>query len=87
MLNVRGTRPVTNVSLGEGDDRVYISSKADVALSGKPEFLAGDLDDVAGTLNLDLGTGRHTLLISDEGSGVGDPNVLMTDVRAAASRA
>ena len=84
VLNVRGTLPQTNVSFGDGDDRVYISSKADVGIAGKPEFLAGDLDDVDGTLNLDLGRGRHTLLISDEGTSVADTAVLMTDVRNAA---
>ena len=84
VLNVRGTLPQTNVSFGDGDDRVYISSKADVGIAGKPEFLAGDLDDVDGTLNLDLGHGRHTLLISDEGTDVADTAVLMTDVRNAA---
>ena len=84
MLNVRGTLPVTNVSGGVGDDRVYISSLADVGLADHPQFLAGDLNAVAGTLNLDLGAGRHTLLISDEGTDVGDPNVLITDVVAAA---
>ena len=85
VLNVRGTRPVTNVSFGLGDDRVYISSRADVGLAQKPQFLAGDLDDVLGTLNLDLGSGRHTLLVSDEASSRPDTAVLMTDVRQAAA--
>ena len=39
------------------------------------EFLTGDLDDVPGNLNLDLGAGRHRLLISDEAATVGDTNV------------
>ena len=84
VLNVRGTRPVTNVSFGAGDDRVYVSSKAAVGLAEKPHFLAGDLDLVQGTLNLDLGTGRHTLLVSDEDSPIGDTSALLTDVAAAA---
>ncbi|MCU1507720.1 MAG: hypothetical protein JWP05_2689, partial [Microbacteriaceae bacterium] len=84
VLNVRGTLPLTNVSFGAGDDRVYISSQANVAIAEKPEFLAGDLDLIAGTLNLDLGTGRNTLLLSDEGAGAGDANVLITDVPSAA---
>ncbi|NMM32989.1 MAG: calcium-binding protein, partial [Phycicoccus sp.] len=83
VLNIRGTLPVTNVSFGAGDDRVYISSRADVGLSAEPEFLAGDLDLIAGTLNLDLGSGRHILLLSDEGAGAGDGStaqpVLITD--------
>ncbi len=84
VLNVQGTRPVTNVSLGAGNDRVYVSSKAAVGLADKPQFLAGDLDLIAGTLNLDLGAGRHTLLVSDEDSPVADTSVLLTDVAAAA---
>ncbi len=79
VLNVRGTLPVTNISFGAGDDRVYISSRADVGLTEKPQFLAGDLDLIHGTLNLDLGTGRHTLLLSDEGASAGDPAVVITD--------
>ncbi|HEX5857107.1 MAG TPA: hypothetical protein VFY91_03265, partial [Microbacterium sp.] len=84
VLNVRGTLPVTNVLLGAGDDRVYISSRADAGIAEKPEFLAGDLDAIAGTLNLDLGAGRHTLLLSDEGAAAGDANVLITDVPSVA---
>ena len=84
VLNVRGTLPLTNITFGVGDDRVYVSSTADVGLTGRPQFLAGDLDAVEGTLNLDLGTGRHTLLISDEGTNVPDTDVLVTDVAAAA---
>ncbi len=88
VLNVQGTLPVTNVSFGNGDDRVYISSRAEVGLTEEPEFLAGDLDAIEGTLNLDLGSGRHTLLVSDEGAGAGDGTVaapvLITDVASAA---
>nr|NLI49987.1 calcium-binding protein [Propionibacterium sp.] len=93
VLNIRGTRPVTNVAFGAGDDRVYVSSRADVRLTGSsaqthPEFLPGDLDAIAGTLNLDLGDGRHTLLISDADALVGDGTtalpVLVTDDAAAA---
>ena len=38
------------------------------------------MDDVRGALNLDLGTGRHRLFISDEAATAGDPNVKITDV-------
>ncbi|MBK8459225.1 MAG: hypothetical protein IPL43_02550 [Micropruina sp.] len=54
-------------------------------MNQKPEFLAGNLDDIDGTLNLDLGAGRHTLAISDEGAPAGDAKVLITDVRAPAA--
>ncbi|HWS58685.1 MAG TPA: calcium-binding protein, partial [Actinotalea sp.] len=94
VLNIQGTLPVTNVSFGAGDDRVYVSSEANVGateelgLAERPEFLAGDLDAIEGTLNLDLGAGRHTLLVSDEGAGAGDGTaavpVLITDVASAA---
>ena len=84
-MNVRGTLPTTNLSLGDGNDRVYVSSKADVGELGKPQFLAGDLDRIAGTLNIDAGSGRQTLLVSDEGSTVGDTGVLVTDDRGAAA--
>ncbi len=79
VLNVRGTLPVTNVSTAVGNDRVYVSSEANVGIDETPQFLAGHLDDIDGTLNLDFGAGRNNLLVSDEGTDVGDPNVLMTD--------
>ncbi|MGB7961606.1 MAG: calcium-binding protein [Propionicimonas sp.] len=84
VLNVRGTTAVTNVSAGPGDDRIYVSSIADVPLAGHPDLLGGVLDDLLGTLNLSLGSGHHTLQISDVNSLVGDGNVLITDQIAAA---
>ncbi|MDA8435365.1 MAG: hypothetical protein M0Z98_05210, partial [Actinomycetales bacterium] len=84
VLNVQGTSAQTNVSLASGDDRVYVASLANVGLTDRPEFLPGGLDGIDGTLNLDLGSGRNTLQISDEASSTGDPRVLMTDVRSAA---
>ncbi|HWG94585.1 MAG TPA: Calx-beta domain-containing protein [Mycobacteriales bacterium] len=83
VLNVQGTLPLTNVHLGDGDDRVYVSSLAAVDADGRPQYLAGTLDDLDGTLNLELGRGTHTLLVSDEASGAGDGTgpdpVLLTD--------
>ncbi len=87
VVNVRGTVPVTNLSTGAGDDRVYVSSDAAVGLDDTPEFLTGHLDDVDGTLNLDAGAGRHTLLISDEASRTGDGNVVVTRSLARAQQA
>ena len=68
---------VTNIELHNGDDHVFVSSNADLdAFSamayGGFDFLTGNLDDVNGSLNLDLGSGRHQLMISDEGTPVGD---------------
>jgi hypothetical protein len=77
---------VTNVSLAGGDGLVYISSNADLdsASAGGFGFLTGDLDDVNGALNLDVGPGRHGLMISDEATVIGDSatgtNVDGTDV-------
>jgi Ca2+-binding RTX toxin-like protein len=79
VLNVQGvTRgsngftgtAVTNVRLHNGDDKVFISSNADQDLSSwqNVDFLTGNLDDVRGALNIDLGAGRHELFMSDEGT-------------------
>ncbi|HZB76199.1 MAG TPA: Calx-beta domain-containing protein [Solirubrobacteraceae bacterium] len=84
VFNVQGTLPVTNVSLNGGNERVYVSHLADVGIDARPDYLHGHLDRVAGTLNLDFGAGRHTLMISDEMATAGDGNVLITDVQAAA---
>jgi hypothetical protein len=68
---------VTNIELHDGDDQVFVSSNADLdAFSAMAfrgfDFLTGNLDDVNGSLNLDLGSGRHQLMISDEGTSIGD---------------
>ena len=41
--------------------------------TGRPDYLFGDLTLIGGTLNIDAGTGRQTLMISDE-AGQADPN-------------
>ena len=60
----------TNISLNNGDDRVYLSSNANLDQSSWNgfDFLTGNLDDFRGALNIDLGAGRQRLFISDEGS-------------------
>ena len=65
---------ITNIATHDGNDQVYVSSNADLDFHTAPgfDFLTGNLDDVNGALNLDLGTGRQRLLISDESSTVGD---------------
>lgn len=73
----------TNVSLGDGDERIFIASNADLdshSVAGF-EFLTGNLDDVLGAINLDTGLGRHRLMISDEAATAGDSNVRITDVQ------
>ena len=80
VLNVRGTIPTTNLELGDGDDRVYVSHLADVGIDGRPDYLPGHLDLIEGQLNIAMGAGRHTLMISDEMASAGDTGVLITDV-------
>src|ERR1043166_2505017 len=79
VLNVRGTSAVTNLFLHNGDDRIYVSSLADqnLVVPGT-DFLQGDLDQIRGALNIDAGSGRHLLMISDEAAISGDANVLIT---------
>ena len=78
VINVQGTSAVTNVTTNDGDDRVYVSSLAAYGLDDHPAYVAGDLNALSGALNLDLGAGRHTLMISDEAATVGDGNVRLT---------
>jgi Ca2+-binding RTX toxin-like protein len=78
----------TNITLGNsvnGNDQVFISSNADLdshtikMTAGQAdvfEFLTGTLDNISGNLNIDFGSGRHRLLISDEAGTVGDGTVL-----------
>ena len=85
---------VTNISLGDNADtgitteHVFISSNADLdhdtifTTDGNADafdFLTGNLDDLRGDLNLDFGTGRHGLMISDEAATVGDDSIVITD--------
>jgi Ca2+-binding RTX toxin-like protein len=81
VFNVQGTSAITNLNLGEGDERIYVSSTAayDTNPASDTDFLLGHLHDVDGMLNIDVGTGRHKLMISDESSTVGDRDVLITD--------
>ena len=76
VLNVQGTGATwrTDLHTGDGNDRFYVSSRADVPLTGagsRPDHLLGDLSQFRGNLNIDAGTGRHTLMVSDEAGTVG----------------
>ena len=95
VLNVEGTGPnwsgviapgttvpsVTNVQFGAGDNKVFISSNADLDNSTNAgfDFLTGDLNQLFGSINIDFGAGRHRLMISDEAATIGDSGVLITD--------
>ncbi len=75
----------TNITLAVGNDQIFISSNADLDHANINdgdvfEFLTGHLDDVLGNLNLDVGTGTHRLLISDEAATVGDANITISDI-------
>ena len=65
LLSVRDS---TFVFGNDGNDRAYVSSLANETLASATttDLLRGNLDAILGTLNLDLGTGRHLLMISDE---------------------
>ncbi len=65
---------VTNVRFHNGNEQAFVSSNADLDFNTAPgfDFLTGNLGDVNGALNLDFGSGRHKLMISDEGTSVGD---------------
>src|SRR5437899_4591067 len=92
VFNVQGTTPgsngyaqaggiaVTNLSLNAGDDRVFVSSNADLDQPtwSAVDVLTGNMDDVRGSLNVDLATGRNRRFLSDEDSNV-DDNVTITD--------
>jgi Ca2+-binding RTX toxin-like protein len=77
----------TNVRMHNGDEQAFVSSNADLDFQSVRgfDFLTGNLDDVRGALNLDFGTGTHGLMISDEASTVGDPNVRIVDDLSAAA--
>ncbi len=90
VFNVQGTTggsngftgiAVTNIDTNAGNDRVFVSSDADLdhASWSDFQFLTGHLDAVRGALNIDLGTGRHRLFISDEAASVGDGSVRISD--------
>src|SRR5258708_16453303 len=50
-------------------------------------FTTGNMDDVRGVLNIDLGAARHRLFMSDEGSSVGDTVVITRNIAEIASPA
>lgn len=72
VFNVQGTTAVTNLSTHDGDDRIYVSSDADLDNGTFTDFLTGHLDNLTGTLNLHAGTGRNLLMVSDEAATIGD---------------
>jgi hypothetical protein len=45
VFNVRGTSATTNLNLGDGDERIYVSSAADFDLNTDTNRLLGALND------------------------------------------
>ncbi len=78
VFNVQGTAAVTNIDLHDGNERIYVSSGADLDLDTSTDFLEGNLDDILGQLNIDAGQGGHLLMISDSDSNQGDSDILIT---------
>lgn len=91
VLNIQGTTARTIIHLGEGDERIYVSSEAAEDLTTDTRFLIGHLNDITGLLNIDAGAGRQQLMISDEAAILADGTVaqraLITDNRTAAQAA
>ena len=79
VFNVQSTSVVTNIILNDGDERIYVSNLATLDLFTETDFLMGTLDGIEGILNIDTGSGRHLLMISDKDSTEGDSDVLITD--------
>jgi Ca2+-binding RTX toxin-like protein len=79
VFNIRGTSVTTNLDLHDGNDRIYVSSKADLDIHSSTDFLEGDLDNILGQLNIDAGQGKHLLMVSDSDSHEGDTDILITN--------
>ncbi len=68
-----------NINLHDGNDQIYVSSAANVAVGDpRPDFLSGNLDEIQGALQLDTGAGRHRLFVSDATATIGDGAVHIT---------
>src|SRR5258708_6236560 len=86
---------VTNIATNSnpastGNDRAYVSSNSDLDANSAVNsfiFTTGNMDDVRGVLNIDLGAPRPRLFMSDEGSSVGDSVVITRNIAEIASPA
>ena len=75
----RDARPRRRARLRVVAGRTSVSPRA-------PDFLPGTLDLIAGTLNVDFGSGRHQLMISDEAAIAGDDALITRDRTAAKAK-
>ena len=80
IVNVQGTSAITNLQLNGGDDEIFVSSEFDVSFEDRAVPYIGSLDRLAGALNIDAGEGTHQIRISDAGSLLDDPEILITDI-------
>jgi hypothetical protein len=77
LVNVRGTSAKTIITTQDKNDLVFISSEAsqvDNETAASLEFLTGWLDYLEKDLTVNVGIGRHRLLISDENSTISKGN-------------
>ena len=72
VCNIRGTSAETFVTTQEGDDSIFISSDANVIVEEAKNIpiIYGWLDYIHRNLHIEVGTGRHRLLMSDVFSDV-----------------
>mmetsp|Transcript_32748 Transcript_32748/g.68855 ORF Transcript_32748/g.68855 Transcript_32748/m.68855 type:complete len:347 (+) Transcript_32748:489-1529(+) len=70
VVNVRGTSATTTITTQSGNDTVFISSEANQNTDNarSVDVLLGWLDYLEEDLIVDVGSGRHRLLMSDEAS-------------------
>ena len=80
VFNIQGTSTETNLYLGAGDERVYISSEANETLTSDTDFLRGHLHNINGTLYIDAGTGSHQLMVSGEASMLDNDDIEISDI-------
>ena len=80
IVNVQGTSAITNLQLNGGDDEIFVSSEFNVSFENRLVPYIGSLDRLAAALNIDAGEGTHRIEISDAGSLVGDPEILIVDI-------
>jgi Ca2+-binding RTX toxin-like protein len=80
VFNVQGTTAVTNIDLNGGDDRIYVSSTADIGLDATTGFLPGHLHNINGALDIDAGTGSNLLMISGESSTFDNNDIVISDI-------
>ena len=80
-VNIQGTSANTTLKLNDGNDNIFISSKADFTTEQASDttYLEGNLNELNSHLQIDAGSGTQRLLISDASEAAGR-NILITDL-------